>query len=125
MPISSVCELYFPVCLSLPVTSVTLCSCVIKSIVYNNPKCADVSHASMGGCCTCEEYHPCNLYLDDFLDKKARSYTIDGVRTRQVEYYGGGTKSSEVHYSQDLCTSCNQPIGGHRRRPLPVSATNP
>jgi len=75
----------------------------------------------MGNCCVCEEYIHCHIYLEDFLEKKARFYTINATKTREVSYrYGSSTSHSEEQYSQDLCASCNRPIGNHIRRPNPT-----
>lgn len=75
----------------------------------------------MGNCCEYVEYIRCHIYLEDFFEKKARFYTINATKTREVSYrYSGSIHNFREQYSQDLCASCNLPIGKHSRRPNPT-----
>jgi hypothetical protein len=69
-------------------------------------------------CCSeCGGESKCNIYYDDFLEKKARYYTVTGTK-KKFEKVFRQTYQSEVEFEEELCSSCSLPTGSHPRRPV-------
>lgn len=75
----------------------------------------------MGNDCCCESETKCNIYYDEFLENKARYYTLSGTKQKFEKVYRQSYQSS-TDFEEELCSSCRRPTGSHPRRPSLASA---